>query len=94
MTTLVERDGKGVTVETESGDTTIVDPRESIVEYTTVFVETEGGGDETDPDLKVLIEGRVCEPADAVDGVPVGGVTVETEVVEVVIVDPSEFVVM
>ena len=38
--------------------------------------------------------GRVCEPVEVVDGAPVGGVTVETEVVEVVIVDPNEFVVM
>lgn len=58
------------------------------------MVETAGGGGETDPDLEVLIEGRVCEPVEIVDGVPLGGVTVETEVDKVVIVDPNEFVVM
>ena len=67
----------------------MVDPSEFVVEYTTVFVETDGDGYEADSDLEVLVEGKVCEPVETVDGV-----TVETEVDEVVIVDPSEFVVV
>lgn len=76
-------------MEIENEDDIIVDPREFVVEYTTVFVETEGVGDELDSDLKVLVESRVDGPVEAVDGV-----MVETEIVDCVIVDPSEFVVV
>ena len=43
----------------------MLDPREFVVEYTTVFVETEGAGDEVDSDCKLLVESRV-DPLDSV----------------------------
>ena len=62
---MVEPGGNGVTVETDSDDVTIVDPRELVVEYTTVLVDAEGVGRVVDSDLKVLVESRV-DPLESV----------------------------
>jgi hypothetical protein len=73
----------------------MVEPREFVVENTTVLVEAEGVGG-LDSDAKVLVDVRVDPSALVVvrtvtleEGT---GVTVETDVMDPVIVDPSEFV--
>lgn len=56
---MVGLDGDGVTIEIERDDVNIVDPRESVVEYTTVFVDAEGVGEAVVWDFKVLVESTV-----------------------------------